>query len=151
MSSTVIIPSGTNTSHTSINLTHLVLPFPPLPTSSTANVGNQKTTSFLDAGVVALERLIHRNLERLCARMSHFRDAKIVFPVNAAMLCFTNDVVSEYAFGPQYSYRHSYNLLGLEDFAPSLLAANKKAAECSYTMIQFPFWELYSTGYRWLV
>jgi hypothetical protein len=51
------------------------------------------------------------------------------------MLCFTSDVVSEYAFGPQ----HSYNLLGLEDFAPSLLAANKKAGECSHTMKQFPF------------
>jgi hypothetical protein len=57
----------------------------------------------------------------------------MVFPVNAVMLCFTSDVVSEYAFG------ESYNLLQTEDFSFSLLVANKKIGEYSHSLKQFPW------------
>ena len=77
--------------------------------------------------------MIHRNLEELCARMEQFRNSKMVFPLNTAMLCFTSDVVSEYAFG------ESYNLLRTKDFSPSLLVANKKTGEYSHSLKQFPW------------
>jgi cytochrome P450 len=88
---------------------------------------------FSKRSVVALEPMIHRNLDKLCARMRQFRDSKTVFSLNTAMLCFTSDVVSEYAFDT------SYNLLETDDLSPSMLAANKKTGEYSHAMKQFPW------------
>ena len=88
---------------------------------------------FSKRSVVALEPMMHRNLDKRCARMCQFRDSRTVFPLNAAMLCFTSDVVSEYAFGS------SYNLLDTEDLSPSILTANKKTGEYSHALKQFPW------------
>ena len=49
------------------------------------------------------------------------------------MLCYTSDVVSEYAFGK------SYDLLDTPDLAPSMLQANKTTGEGSHTLKQWPW------------
>ena len=88
---------------------------------------------FSKRNVIALEPIIHKNIRKVCARLEEYKKEQAPFPVNQAMLSFTSDVVSEYAFGK------SYDLLDTVDLAPSMLKANKTTGEGSNTLKQWPW------------
>jgi cytochrome P450 len=88
---------------------------------------------FSRRSIVALEPLIYEQVERLCERMDGYKANKSPLTVNHAMLCFTGDVVSQYAFG------ESWHLLDSPDFAPWMLSANKKIGEYSHSLKQWPW------------
>jgi cytochrome P450 len=88
---------------------------------------------FSKRSIVGLEPMIYNHIERLCKRLEMFKENKSPLTVNHAMLCFTGDVVSKYAFG------ESWHLLDTVDFAPWMLSANKKTGEYSHALKQWPW------------
>lgn len=59
---------------------------------------------FSRASITRLEPLIQSAVDTLCARLRDFQREEKVAVLNLAWSCFTNDVVSEYAFGKSYNY-----------------------------------------------
>lgn len=59
---------------------------------------------FSRASITRLEPLIQSAVDTLCSRLRDFQKEKKQILISSGWSCFTNDVVSEYAFGKSYNY-----------------------------------------------
>jgi cytochrome P450 len=59
---------------------------------------------FSRASITRLEPLIQESVNSLCSRFRKFQEQGKVVAIGSAWSCYTNDVVSEYAFGRSYNY-----------------------------------------------
>ncbi|TVY60809.1 Cytochrome P450 monooxygenase sdnE [Lachnellula suecica] len=59
---------------------------------------------FSRASITRLEPLIQRCVDTLCSRLENFQKQNKTVAISLGLSCFTNDVVSEYAFGTSYNY-----------------------------------------------
>ena len=88
---------------------------------------------FSKRSIVALEPVIHQSLDKMRKRLDAAEKSRSLVPINALMLCFTTDVVSEYIFG------ESWSLLDTPDFSPWMGKAIKTAGESAHALKQWPW------------
>lgn len=89
---------------------------------------------FSKASVMRLEPVIQEKVDKLLSRLREFQESGRPLTISLAFACFTNDVVSEYAFAK------SYNYLGTsEDFHTDFHDAMVSVSEVSHVLKQVPW------------
>ena len=89
---------------------------------------------FSKASVTRLEPLIQSTVDKLCKRLREFQDGKKLVTISLAYACFTNDVVSEYAFSKSYNY-----IENSPDFHTDIHDAMENVGEMSHILKQVPW------------
>lgn len=94
---------------------------------------NQLSSFFSKASIRALEPLITRKIDRLCARLEEASETKKVISLTHAFVALTLDIISRVCFG------FSYGCLELEDFAQDWYKEMVSASRTSNLVRHFPW------------
>ena len=89
---------------------------------------------FSKSSVTRLEPVIQEKVDKLLSRLRQYQESENPITISLAFACFTNDVVSEYAFGKSYDY------LGTSrDFHTDFHDAMVSVSEVSHILKQVPW------------
>ncbi len=89
---------------------------------------------FSKQSVTRLEPLIQHTVDTLCSRLREFQGTGKPLTISLAYACFTNDVVTEYAFGRSYNY-----LKNSPDFHTELHDAMVNVSEAGHVLKVMPW------------